>query len=77
MEPVSPPRARVAERGATSPGRAGSSVGAGAGGPPGEPPPLPCRIGMTGWWWLGLGTIAILLWAVAVTHGGGMLLGVD
>jgi hypothetical protein len=32
---------------------------------------------MTGWWWLGLGTIAIFLWAVAVTHGGGALLEVD
>src|SRR5688572_17945007 len=45
--------------------------------PAGEPPPLPHRIGMTGWWWLGLGTVAILLWAVAVTRGGGGLLGVD
>jgi hypothetical protein len=32
---------------------------------------------MTGWWWLGLGTFAIFLWAIAVTRGGGALLGVD
>jgi tRNA A-37 threonylcarbamoyl transferase component Bud32 len=28
--------------------------------PAGEPPPLPRRLGRTGWWWLGLGTIAII-----------------
>jgi hypothetical protein len=32
---------------------------------------------MTGWWWLGLGTLAIIAWAVAVAHGGGALLPVD
>jgi hypothetical protein len=32
---------------------------------------------MTGWWWLGLGTIAIIAWAVAVAHGGGALVPVD
>jgi len=41
--------------------------------PAGEPPPLPHRIGTTGWWWLGLGTIAILLWAIAVSSGGALL----
>jgi tRNA A-37 threonylcarbamoyl transferase component Bud32 len=32
---------------------------------------------MTGWWWLGSGTVAILLWVIAIARGGGALLGVD
>jgi tRNA A-37 threonylcarbamoyl transferase component Bud32 len=32
---------------------------------------------MTGWWWLGLGTLTIVLWAVAVANAGGALLPVD
>jgi tRNA A-37 threonylcarbamoyl transferase component Bud32 len=32
---------------------------------------------MTGWWWLGLGTLAVLLWALAVASAGGALLPVD
>jgi tRNA A-37 threonylcarbamoyl transferase component Bud32 len=32
---------------------------------------------MTGWWWLGAGTLAITAWAVAVTDAGGTLLPVD
>jgi hypothetical protein len=32
---------------------------------------------MTGWWWLGLGTLAIVLWAFAVVNAGGALLPVD
>jgi tRNA A-37 threonylcarbamoyl transferase component Bud32 len=45
--------------------------------PTGEPPPLPRRIGTTGWWWLGFGTLAIIGWAIAVANGGGALLPVD
>jgi tRNA A-37 threonylcarbamoyl transferase component Bud32 len=45
--------------------------------PSGEPPPLPHRIGTTGWWWLGLGTLGIIAWAVAVSSGGGALLPID
>jgi tRNA A-37 threonylcarbamoyl transferase component Bud32 len=32
---------------------------------------------MTGWWWLGFGTLAIIGWAIAVTNAGGALLPVD
>jgi hypothetical protein len=32
---------------------------------------------MTGWWWLGFGTLAIIGWAIAVANGGGALLPVD
>ena len=45
--------------------------------PAGEPPPLPRRLGMTGWWWLGLGTIAIIASTIAFNQvhpvGGGKL----
>ncbi len=73
MEPASPSRPRVPERGTTSPARAGVVRGRWRRRPAGEPPPLPHRIGTTGWWWLGLGTIAILLWAIAVSSGGALL----
>jgi tRNA A-37 threonylcarbamoyl transferase component Bud32 len=45
--------------------------------PAGEPPPLPRRIGMTGWWWLGFGTVAIIGWVIAVASAGGALVPVD
>jgi tRNA A-37 threonylcarbamoyl transferase component Bud32 len=45
--------------------------------PPGEAPPLPRRIGRTGWWWLGVGTLAVIGWLSAVTSAGGDLLPVD
>jgi hypothetical protein len=45
--------------------------------PAGEPPPLPRRIGTTGRWWLGFGTLAITAWAVAVANAGGTPLPVD
>jgi hypothetical protein len=45
--------------------------------PAGEPPPLPRRIGWTGWWWLGLGTLAVVLWVIAVGNADGALLPVD
>jgi tRNA A-37 threonylcarbamoyl transferase component Bud32 len=32
---------------------------------------------MTGWWWLGLGTLAAIVWVIAVTDRGGALLPVD
>jgi tRNA A-37 threonylcarbamoyl transferase component Bud32 len=32
---------------------------------------------MTGWWWLGFGTLAIIGWAIAVTNAGGALLPID
>jgi hypothetical protein len=38
----------------------GDRPGTSAPPPAGEPPPLPRRLGRTGWWWLGLGTIAII-----------------
>ena len=45
--------------------------------PSGEPPPLPRRLGTSGWYWLGLGSLAVVAWVVAVASGGGALLGVD
>jgi tRNA A-37 threonylcarbamoyl transferase component Bud32 len=45
--------------------------------PAGEPPPLPRRIGMTGWWWLGAGSLAIIGWVIAVASAGGALVPVD
>jgi tRNA A-37 threonylcarbamoyl transferase component Bud32 len=32
---------------------------------------------MTGWWWLGFGTLVIIGWAIAITKAGGELLPVD
>ena len=77
MEPGSASRPRVPERNGTSLGRAGVVWARRRRRPAGEPPPLPRRIGTTGWWWLGLGTLAILVWAIAITRGGGALLPVD
>jgi tRNA A-37 threonylcarbamoyl transferase component Bud32 len=45
--------------------------------PAGEPPPLPRRIGKTGWWWLAAGTLAIVGWLIALANAGGALLPID
>jgi tRNA A-37 threonylcarbamoyl transferase component Bud32 len=45
--------------------------------PAGEPPPLPRRIGVTGWWWVGAGTLAIVGWVIALANAGGAVLPVD
>src|SRR5512132_3308910 len=60
MEPASPSPRRVPEHHPASPAGAGIVQGRRRRRPAGEPPPLPRRLGMTGWWWLGLGTIAII-----------------
>jgi hypothetical protein len=59
MESASPPGRRVPERRPASLAEAGI-VRERRRRPAGEPPPLPRRLGMTGWWWLVLGTIAII-----------------
>jgi hypothetical protein len=60
MEPASPSRRRVPEHHPASPAGAGIVQGRRRRRPAGEPPPLPRRLGRTGWWWLGLGIIAII-----------------
>jgi tRNA A-37 threonylcarbamoyl transferase component Bud32 len=60
MEPASPSPRRVPEHHPASPAGAGIVRGRRRRRPAGEPPPLPRRLGRTGWWWLGLGTIAII-----------------
>jgi hypothetical protein len=84
MESASPPRRRGPERGQVSLAGAGIVRGRRRRRPAGEPPPLPRRLGMTGWWWLVLGTIAIVASTIAagglglpLPGGGGMLLPVD
>jgi tRNA A-37 threonylcarbamoyl transferase component Bud32 len=66
MEPASPSRRRVPEHHPASSARAGIVRGRWRRRPAGEPPPLPRRLGRTGWWWLGLGTIVILVSRMAV-----------
>jgi tRNA A-37 threonylcarbamoyl transferase component Bud32 len=61
MEPASPSRRRIPEHHPASSARAGIVQGRWRRRPAGEPPPLPRRLGMTGWWWLVLGTIAIIV----------------
>src|SRR5919201_6659375 len=77
MESASPPRGRVPDRDGPSLRRAGLVRGRWRRRPAGEPPPLPHRLGMTGWWWLGLGTIAIFGSTIAVGAGRAVLLPVD
>jgi tRNA A-37 threonylcarbamoyl transferase component Bud32 len=60
MEPASPSRWRVPEHHPASSAGAGIVQGRWRRRPAGEPPPLPRRLGRTGWWWLGLGIIAII-----------------
>ena len=77
MDPGSASRPRVPDRDGSSLRRAGVVRGRWRRRPAGEPPPLPRRVGMTGWWWLGLGSLAIIGWAIAITKAGGALLPVD
>jgi tRNA A-37 threonylcarbamoyl transferase component Bud32 len=81
MEPASSPRRRGPERGQVSLAAAGIVRERRRRRPAGEPPPLPRRLGMTGWWWLGLGTIAIIASTIAFNQlspvGGGKLPPVD
>src|SRR4029453_7962849 len=81
MEPASPSRRRGPEHHPASSATAGSVRGRRRRRPAGEPPPLPRRLGMTGWGWLVLGTIAIIASPIAFHQlspvGGGKLLPVD
>jgi hypothetical protein len=77
MDPGSAAHPRVPDRDGPSLRGAGVVRGRWRRRPTGEPPPLPRRIGTTGWWWLGFGTLAIIGWAIAVANGGGALLPVD
>src|SRR5438046_7409872 len=81
MESASPSRRPGPDRRPTSLAGVGVVRGRRRRRPAGEPPPLPHRLGMTGWWWLGLGTIAIIASTIAFNQlspvGGGKLLPVD
>ena len=60
MESASPPRRRGPEPGQVSLAGAGIVRERRRRRPAGEPPPLLHLLGRTGWWWLVLGTIAII-----------------
>ena|SRR6266511_1672025 len=79
MEPGSASRPRVPGRAGTGPGSVGVVRGQWRRRPAGEPPPLPRRLGTTGWWWLGVGILAIFVWAIALgaANTGGALLPLD
>jgi tRNA A-37 threonylcarbamoyl transferase component Bud32 len=77
MDPGSASRPRVPDRDGPSPRTAGVARRRSRRRPAGEAPPLPRRIGKTGWWWLGFGTLGIIGWVTAVTIAGGALLPVD
>jgi tRNA A-37 threonylcarbamoyl transferase component Bud32 len=77
MDPGSASRPRVPARDGPSVRGVGEVRGRRRRRPAGEPPPLPRRIGMTGWWWVGPGTLVIIGWAIAVTNAGGALLPID
>jgi hypothetical protein len=77
MDPGSASRPRVPDRDGSGLRAAGVVRGRSRRRPAGEAPPLPRRIGKTGWWWLGFGTLAIIGWVIAVTIAGGVLLPVD
>jgi tRNA A-37 threonylcarbamoyl transferase component Bud32 len=68
MESASSPRRRGPERGQVSLAGAGIVRERLRRRPAGEPPPLPRRIGVTGWWWLGLGAIAIIASTMYFSH---------
>jgi tRNA A-37 threonylcarbamoyl transferase component Bud32 len=77
MNPGSPSRPRIPDRDGSSLRTAGVARGRSRRRPAGEAPPLPRRIGRTGWWWLGFGTLAIIGWVTALANAGGVLLPVD
>jgi tRNA A-37 threonylcarbamoyl transferase component Bud32 len=72
MDPGSVSRPGVSDRDGSSLRTAGVARGRRRR-PAGEAPPLPRRIGRTGWWWLGLGTLAIIGWVTAITAVGGVV----
>jgi tRNA A-37 threonylcarbamoyl transferase component Bud32 len=73
MDPGSASRPGVSDRDGSSLRPAGVARGRSRRRPAGEAPPLPRRIGKTGWWWLGLGTLAIIGWVTAITVAGGVV----
>jgi tRNA A-37 threonylcarbamoyl transferase component Bud32 len=77
MDPGSASRPRIPDRDGSSLRRVGVTRGQRRRRPAGEAPPLPRRIGTTGWWWLGVGTLGIIGWVTAVTVAGGVLVPVD
>jgi tRNA A-37 threonylcarbamoyl transferase component Bud32 len=77
MDPGSASRPRIPDRDGSSLRRVGVTRGQRRRRPAGEAPPLPRRIGTTGWWWLGVGSLGIIGWVTAVTVAGGGLLPLD
>jgi tRNA A-37 threonylcarbamoyl transferase component Bud32 len=73
MDPGSASRPPISDRDGSSLRTAGVARGRSRRRPAGKAPPLPRRIGKTGWWWLGLGTLAIIGWVAAITMAGGVV----